>query len=67
MGRAERLTVPVGDLHLDYSKNLVTDGTLRLLQELASAQGVTALRVTAAPIRRGRKTAPGAFTEPMTR
>jgi glucose-6-phosphate isomerase len=42
--RAERFTVRVGDLHLDYSKNLVTDETLRLLQELAEAQGVTALR-----------------------
>ncbi|MEU0803912.1 glucose-6-phosphate isomerase [Streptomyces sp. NPDC005970] len=43
-GRAERFTVSVGDLHLDYSKHLVTDETLRLLRELATATGVTQLR-----------------------
>ncbi|MER7790808.1 glucose-6-phosphate isomerase [Streptomyces sp. NPDC097640] len=43
-GRAERFTVQVGDLHLDYSKHLVTDETLRLLRELATATGVTQLR-----------------------
>ncbi|MFC5723002.1 glucose-6-phosphate isomerase [Streptomyces gamaensis] len=42
--RAERYTLTVGDLHLDYSKHLVTDETLRLLRELASATGVAALR-----------------------
>ncbi|KAK1178396.1 glucose-6-phosphate isomerase [Streptomyces sp. NBS 14/10] len=42
--RAERFTVQVGDLHLDYSKHLVTDETLRLLRELAQATGVTELR-----------------------
>ncbi|MGW3565651.1 glucose-6-phosphate isomerase [Streptomyces sp. NPDC000941] len=42
--RAERFTVSVGDLHLDYSKHLVTDETLRLLRELAQATGVTELR-----------------------
>ncbi len=42
--RASRFTLQVGDLHVDYSKNLVTDETLRLLRELASAAGVTALR-----------------------
>ncbi|MGO4431242.1 glucose-6-phosphate isomerase, partial [Streptomyces sp. MCAF7] len=39
--RAERFTVSVGDLHLDYSKHLVTDETLRLLRELAQTTGVT--------------------------
>ncbi|MER5944429.1 glucose-6-phosphate isomerase [Streptomyces sp. NPDC001904] len=34
----------VGDLHVDYSKHLVTDETLRLLRELAGATGVFALR-----------------------
>ncbi|MEU0758716.1 glucose-6-phosphate isomerase [Streptomyces microflavus] len=34
----------VGDLHLDYSKHLVTDETLRLLRELAAATGVAELR-----------------------
>ena len=29
--RGEELTLDVGDLHLDYSKNRVTDETLRLL------------------------------------
>jgi glucose-6-phosphate isomerase len=43
-GRAERYTLQVGDLHLDYSKHLVTDETLRLLRELAAATGVFELR-----------------------
>ncbi len=43
-GRAERYTLDVGDLHVDYSKNLVTDQTLRLLADLASATGVAELR-----------------------
>ncbi|MFB7634201.1 glucose-6-phosphate isomerase [Streptomyces sp. NPDC056149] len=43
-GRAGRLTLQVGDLHLDYSKHLVTDETLRLLRELAAACGVAELR-----------------------
>ncbi|OMI37519.1 glucose-6-phosphate isomerase [Streptomyces sparsogenes] len=42
--RAERFTLQVGDLHLDYSKHLVTDETLRLLRELARATEVTELR-----------------------
>ncbi|MGZ0235091.1 glucose-6-phosphate isomerase, partial [Streptomyces sp. CPS1] len=41
-GRAERYVVRVGDLHIDYSKHLITDETLALLQELASATGVFA-------------------------
>ncbi|MFX4292049.1 glucose-6-phosphate isomerase [Streptomyces bohaiensis] len=43
-GRAERLTVRAGDLHIDYSRNLVTDETLRLLRELARATDVAGLR-----------------------
>ncbi len=43
-GRAERYGVRVGDLYLDYSKHLVTDDTLRLLRELATAAGVEPLR-----------------------
>ncbi|MEU7223565.1 glucose-6-phosphate isomerase [Streptomyces chrestomyceticus] len=42
--RAGRYTLKVGDLHLDYSKHLVTDETLRLLRELAEARGVAELR-----------------------
>ncbi|GGU91183.1 glucose-6-phosphate isomerase 2 [Streptomyces albospinus] len=42
--RARRFTLQVGDLHLDYSKHLVTDETLRLLRELAAATGVAELR-----------------------
>ncbi|MER6120727.1 glucose-6-phosphate isomerase [Streptomyces sp. NPDC001743] len=34
----------VGDLYVDYSKQLVTDETLRLLRELAAATGVAELR-----------------------
>ncbi|MEU2789147.1 glucose-6-phosphate isomerase [Streptomyces sp. NPDC007100] len=43
-GRADRYTLQVGDLHLDYSKHLVTDETLRLLRDLAAATGVAELR-----------------------
>lgn len=42
--RAERYSLQVGDLYLDYSKHLVTDETLRLLRELAAATGVAELR-----------------------
>ncbi|WP_345639504.1 glucose-6-phosphate isomerase, partial [Streptomyces lacrimifluminis] len=34
----------VGDLHIDYSKHLITDETLTLLQELATATDVFGLR-----------------------
>ncbi|WOT32980.1 glucose-6-phosphate isomerase [Streptomyces coeruleorubidus] len=43
-GRAERYVVHVGDLRIDYSKHLVTDETLALLQELATATDVFGLR-----------------------
>ncbi|MBU6529557.1 glucose-6-phosphate isomerase [Streptomyces sp. NPDC057245] len=43
-GRAERYVVRVGDLRIDYSKNLVTDETLALLRELAAATDVSGLR-----------------------
>ena len=43
-GRGERYVIEVGDLHIDYSKNLVTDQTLELLRELAAARGVAELR-----------------------
>jgi glucose-6-phosphate isomerase len=42
--RGERLTVEAAGLFLDYSKNRVTDETLRLLLALAKARGVIALR-----------------------
>ncbi|MGW7490246.1 glucose-6-phosphate isomerase [Streptomyces sp. NPDC054786] len=42
--RAERYTLQVGDLYLDYSKHLVTDETLGLLRDLAAATGVAELR-----------------------
>ncbi|MFI1399763.1 glucose-6-phosphate isomerase [Streptomyces sp. NPDC020681] len=42
--RGGRYTLQVGDLHLDYSKHLVTDETLTLLRELAAATDVTGLR-----------------------
>ncbi len=38
--RGTRLTAEVGDLYVDYSKNGVTDETLRLLVELATAAGL---------------------------
>ncbi|MFJ5780108.1 glucose-6-phosphate isomerase, partial [Streptomyces sp. NPDC093094] len=43
-GRAERYVVRVGDLRIDYSKHLITDETLALLQELAAATDVAGLR-----------------------
>ncbi|MCG7202411.1 glucose-6-phosphate isomerase [Streptomyces arenae] len=43
-GRAERYVVRVGDLYIDYSKHLITDETLALLQELATATDVFGLR-----------------------
>jgi glucose-6-phosphate isomerase len=43
-GRGTGYTVQVGDLHVDYSKHLVTDETLRLLRELAAATDVFGLR-----------------------
>ncbi|MEU9161108.1 glucose-6-phosphate isomerase [Streptomyces sp. NPDC048424] len=43
-GRGADYTLRVGDLHIDYSKHLVTDETLALLRELAAATGVAELR-----------------------
>ncbi|MFF4301870.1 glucose-6-phosphate isomerase [Streptomyces sp. NPDC001601] len=42
--RAERYVVRVGDLYIDYSKHLITDETLALLRELATATDVFGLR-----------------------
>ncbi|WP_151481202.1 glucose-6-phosphate isomerase [Streptomyces albicerus] len=42
--RAARYTLRVGDLLIDYSKHLITDETLALLQELATATDVFGLR-----------------------
>jgi glucose-6-phosphate isomerase len=39
-GRGERLTAEAAGLYLDYSKNRVTDETMRLLIELAEACGL---------------------------
>ena len=39
-GRGERLTAEAVGLYLDYSKNRVTDETMRLLVELAEESGV---------------------------
>ena len=39
-GRGERLTMEAAGLYLDYSKNRVTDETMRLLLELAIQSGV---------------------------
>ncbi len=43
-GRGERLTVEATGIHLDYSKNRVTDETLRLLLALADEAGVATRR-----------------------
>ncbi|MFD3871768.1 glucose-6-phosphate isomerase [Streptomyces sp. NPDC058623] len=42
--RGTNYTLRVGDLYIDYAKHLVTDETLALLRELASATGVAELR-----------------------
>jgi glucose-6-phosphate isomerase len=39
-GRGERLTAEAAGIYLDYSKNRVTDETMRLLIELATESGV---------------------------
>ena len=39
-GRGERMTAEAAGLYLDYSKNRVTDETMRLLVELADESGV---------------------------
>src|SRR5215468_2071151 len=39
-GRGERLTAEAAGLYLDYSKNRVTDETLRLLLQLAEESGL---------------------------
>ena len=39
-GRGERLSVDAAGIYLDYSKNLVTDETLRLLLQLAEQSGL---------------------------
>ncbi len=39
-GRGERLTVEAAGLYLDYSKNRVTDETLKLLVQLAEESGL---------------------------
>jgi glucose-6-phosphate isomerase len=42
--RGNRYAMEAGDLYVDYSRNRVTDETLRLLRDLAAARGVTELR-----------------------
>jgi glucose-6-phosphate isomerase len=43
-GRAERFTADAAGIHLDYSKNRITDETLRLLLALAEERGVASRR-----------------------
>ncbi len=43
-GRAERFAVEAAGLFLDYSKNRITDATVRMLADLARARGVEAQR-----------------------
>ncbi len=42
--RGRRMVVEAGELHIDYSKNLATDETLRLLIDLARDAGLEELR-----------------------
>jgi glucose-6-phosphate isomerase len=39
-GRGERMTAKAAGLHLDYSKNRITDDTLHLLRKLAAERGL---------------------------
>jgi glucose-6-phosphate isomerase len=43
-GRAERFSVEAAGIYLDYSKNRITDETIKLLLQLAEARGVTKRR-----------------------
>jgi glucose-6-phosphate isomerase len=43
-GRGERLTAEAAGIYLDYSKNRITDDTLRLLVDLAEESGVAQRR-----------------------
>ncbi|WP_144122945.1 glucose-6-phosphate isomerase [Catellatospora sichuanensis] len=43
-GRGERLTAEAAGIYLDYSKNLITDETLRLLVRLAEESGLAGHR-----------------------
>ncbi len=43
-GRGERMSLRACGLHLDYSKNIVTDETMRLLRDLAAAAGWSRMR-----------------------
>jgi len=44
-GRADRFSLAIGDhLHIDYSKNLVTDDSMAVLHALARKTGVESLR-----------------------
>jgi glucose-6-phosphate isomerase len=44
-GRAERFSLTIGDdLHVDYSKNLITDDSMAVLHALARKTGVESLR-----------------------
>jgi len=43
-GRGERMCMEAVGLYLDYSKNRITDETVRLLLELARSRGVAARR-----------------------
>jgi glucose-6-phosphate isomerase len=43
-GRAERYSLNVGDLHLDYSKNLITDDVMKALFSVAEASGLASAR-----------------------
>jgi glucose-6-phosphate isomerase len=43
-GRGERLILEAGGIFLDYSKNRITDETIRLLLQLAEERGVTERR-----------------------
>ena len=69
--RGERLSLEAAGIFLDYSKNRITDKTLRLLQELAAAANLRAHidamfageKINVIPARASRVTSRGSSSE----
>ena len=59
--RGERMTVEAVGLYLDYSKNRVTDETLKLLLELAEKSGLRGLSTRCFEARRSISRRPAPF------
>ena len=51
-GRGERFTAETGGIFLDYSKNRITDETLKLLIQLAEESGLELVLMRCSPEKR---------------